>query len=792
MLRNYLKTALRNLWRHKSFSVINIVGLSVGMTACLLIFLFISFELSYDRFHDKGDRIYRLVTDIKTASETIHTGSTSYPMGMNIKQEFPEVEASTTFYGGRALVQRGETRFQENDLRLVDSTFFTTFSFPLIRGKANEVLNEPNVIVLSERAATKYFGKEDPIGKEMLLDGDRRVTVSGIMKNLPENSHIKTEIILPMSYISRGSTLYNQWGNFGWQTFLLLKPGADYKKLEAKLPGLLEARLPKDQRDMKYALFLQPFTSVYYDTDRGAFENGNMTNVYIFSVIAIFILIIACINFVNLTTARAAERAKEVGVRKVIGASRSELAIQFLGESMMICLVSFVLALFFSALLSPLFNTLCGKEVSSNIFEHGSYLLLLFGVAILIGLLAGVYPALILSHFKPIAVLKGRFVSGKSGITLRKSLVVVQFTVSIMLIAGTIIVYKQLYFMRHQEMGFNKEQLVLLNYYGDNEVNKRLTTIKQELSEVPGVASVTATMAGPGTGQWGAFTELENPQGAMQAANLDLFPVDFGFIEQLGMQMAAGRAFDVKYATDSTQAMIINEATAKLLGYSNAADIVGRKFSQWGREGQVVGVVKNFNYQSLRDTVKALSIRIDPENCSRFSVKLKGGDIKGTLAALEKKWTVLVPQRPFDYQFLDENFDKQYASEARFSTLFFYFAGLAILISCLGLLGLAAYSTVQRTREIGIRKVLGASVTNITTLLSKEFVILVVIALAIASPVAWYAMAKWLNGFAYQSPISWWIFAIAGITAIVIALLTVSFHSIKAAIVNPVKSLRTE
>lgn len=793
MLRNYIKTAFRNLWRHKSFSLINILGLSVGMTACLLILLYITFELSYDRFHQNGSNIYRLVTNIKTASDTIKTSSTSYPMGLNIKADFPEVEASTTAYRMLMLLQNGERKFEEKNIMMADSNFFSTFSFPLVYGSATQVLNAPGSVVLSEAGAKKYFGNENPIGKELLVEGKTRVMVSGVMKNFPKNSQFSADIIFPMSYFrGQGQDYSQEWGNFGWQTFLLLKPGTDPKKLEARFPDFLIAHGQKPDATMAYTLFLEPLENLYLKTERGGWAKGSMTNIYIFSVIALFILIIACINFVNLTTARATERAKEVGVRKVVGASKRELALQFLGESTVICLISFVLALVFSSLCGPLFNTLCGKEVTTSIFRHGGLLLLLLGVTLVIGLLAGIYPALVLTRFKPVSVLKGRFSSSRSGGTLRKSLVVVQFAVSIILIAGTIIVYKQLYYMQHLEMGFEKERLVMLNYYRDEEVNKHLEQIKHELSAVPGVQSVAATQAAPGTENWGAFTEVENPHGELQAANMDLYSVDFDFIGQMGMKMAAGRAFSVAFPTDSTEALIINESAAKALGYTNPADVVGKKFDQWGRKGKVIGVVRNFNYRSLKQPVGTLAMRMHHNTFGSFTVKIKPGDYQPVLAGLEKKWNVLVPHRPFDYQFVDQQFNKQYEGETRFSKLFLYFAGLAIMISCLGLLGLAAYSTVQRTREIGIRKVLGASVVNITTLLSKEFVMLVVIALCIAAPVAWYGMSKWVEDFAYQVQISWWVFAIAGLLAIAIALLTVSFHSIKAAIVNPVRSLRSE
>ncbi len=478
-------------------------------------------------------------------------------------------------------------------------------------------------------------------------------------------------------------------------------------------------------------------------------------------------------------------------MRKVIGAARNQLTMQFLGESVILCLISFGFAAVLVSLLLPMFNQLSGKIIGGSMFEHG-YIFILLLIALLIGLLAGAYPALALSGFKPVSILKGRFSSSSKGTLLRKGLVVFQFTISIILIVGTLVVYKQLNFMRNQPLGFDKNQMLTLDFGGDDNVIRSYETIKNEFKAIPNVLSVAISHRMPGTGTANAHSEMENRQGAMQPLNINLYDVDYDFIPVYGMKIVAGRAFSTDFATDSTKAIVINEATVRLLGFKSPEDAIGKKFSQWGREGQIVGVVKDFHYRSLQEIIEPLNMRINPSNANVFTLKIAANNIPATIAAIQSKWETLIPQRPFSYVFLDDNFNKQYAGEERFGKLFMYFAVLAILISCLGLLGLASYSTLQRTREIGIRKVLGASIPGIVNMLSKEFLILVVIAAFIAFPLSWYGMNNWLKDFAYKENISWMVFAAAGLLAFVIAITTVSFQAIRAALANPVKSLRSE
>ncbi len=794
MIKNYFKIAFRNLWRHKSFSLINIIGLAVGMTACFLIFMYVRFELSYDKFNKNFDHVYRLNTDIKTPNEVLHWGSASAPMGPALKADYPQVKEFARVFGYSYLIESNNHKFQENNISFADPAIFKIFTLPFVQGNPATALNAPFSIVMTETSAKKYFGNGNAIGKSILLDGKIPATITGVMKDVPENSHISFDMLISESTMEKKKMIDpTEWGNFSNYTYLLLDKSADVNKLQAQLPAFLVKHISEDKRrkGYNYELFLGPLSGVYMDAVRGAPVNGSISNVYIFSVVAIFILVIACINFINLTTARASERAKEVGIRKVIGAAKSQLTKQFLGESIIICIISFLFAVLLSLLFLPMFNQLSGKTISDNVFSHG-YILILFFTAVAIGFVAGIYPALVLTSFNITSVLKGRFSNSVKGIVLRRGLVVVQFTVSIVLIVGTIVVYNQLNYMRSQSLGFNKDQMMVLDFSGDSAVETRAESIKYELKQIPGVLSASASSSTPGNGNPMAYTQVEGRSGAMESLNANLYDVDYDFISQYGIHILAGRAFSTDYPTDSTKSFIINEATLQNLGYTSPNQAIGKHFLQWGRDGKIIGVIKNFHFASLQQTIKPLALRINPHNTNVFTVKIAGGNIPATIASIQTKWKSLVPERPFSYTFLDENFNKQYKGEETFGMLFLYFAVLAIFISCLGLLGLASYSTLQRTREIGIRKVLGASVPVIVNMLSKEFLQLVLIAALIAFPLAWWGMHTWLQDFAYPINIGWWVFVVAGLLAFMVAITTVSFQAIRAALANPVKSLRSE
>ena len=793
MLKNYFKIAFRNLWRHRAFSFINIMGLTVGLTAFFLIFLYVKFELSYDAFNTKADRIYRVVAELKTPSDLLHTNGPGWAVGPNIKEEFAEVDQFARVTDDNVLVRKGNIKFQEENAVWADSALFKIFDFKMLKGNANTALKEPFSIVFTESAAKKYFGKEDPMGQTLLVTGDGLACkVTGLLKDIPENSQVKADMFLSMSTITTkfNKSLDSQWANYGNRTFVMLKPNTNPTALTAKFPAFLEKRNGTEMKRLQMfpTLLLEPLRKVYLYSTRDGSKTGNSNNVYIFSIIAVFILVIACINFVNLTTARSAERAKEVGIRKVVGAAKTQLASQFIGESIIICIISFVLAIAAAALLLPLFNQLSGKVVSSGIFHEPFNILLLFLIAIGIGALAGLYPALVLSSFQPVKVLKGRFATGTKGILLRKGLVIAQFTISIALIIGTIVVYSQMKFMRSQDLGFNKDQKLIIDAHGDKSKN----ALRQAIAGIPGVTATSLTGSVPGGGNPGAYSQIENNKGDMQIANLDLYFTDFDFIPQYQIKIVAGRAFSKEMATDTTQAMLVNETAVKLFGYSSPKAIIGKKFDQWGRKGVIIGVMEDFHFRSLQEQIKPLSMRIEPEGCNLISATISSTNTAATITAIENKWKTFMPTRPFSYFFLDDFFDRQYRSEVRFGKLFLNFALLAIFISCLGLLGLASYSTMQRTKEIGIRKVMGASTTGIVNLLSKDFLVLVLISFLIAAPMAWYGMHSWLKDFAYKVGIQWWVFALAALLAAAIALGTISFQAIRAAMANPVKSLRTE
>jgi putative ABC transport system permease protein len=795
MFKNYLIIAFRHLRKHRVFSTINIGGLSVGMTACLLIFLYVRFECSYDAFHQRADQIYRVVCDINTPGELIRTDGPAWPVLPAMVNEFPEITSGVRVVESSLLVRKGDIKFQEEHSLFADPAFFQIFDFPLVQGDSKTALRDPFSVVFSASAAKKYFGSTNPVGQIVqLAQKGWPVKVTGVMKDLPENSQIKGDMIVSMTteteHLNRGLDEEWEWSSYHPICFILVKPQTDVKKLEGRFPAFIQKveGAAMQKRQMRTSLSLERLQDVYLYSTRNGNKTANSKNVYVFSFIAALVLLIACINFVNLTTARAAERAKEVGIRKVIGAGQFQLARQFAGESVLFCLFAFCLSLVFSALLIPEFNQLAGKTISHGLFEQPSSVLYLFVAALGIGLAAGFYPALVLSSFKPSSVLKGRFASSAGGNTVRKALVLVQFSLSIGFIIATIVVHQQLVFMRDQNLGFNKEQLMIINTEGD----PARAAFQQSLQGLPGVRSTSLASSVPGAETYNLDCEIENKGGQLQSANLDSYFVDWNYIDQYQISMKAGRAFSRDFSTDTTEAMIINETAAKMFGYQNPAAAIGRRFKQIGREGKIIGVMKDFHIRSLQQPIKPLAMRIEPDACFLVSVKVSTRNLPATLSAIGDKWKAVIPHRPLLYYFLDEFFDKQYRSEERFGKLFLYFTILAIFISCMGLFGLASYSTIQRTREIAVRKVLGASVEQIVRLLSGSFLQLVIISFVVAAPVAGWLMQKWLTGFAYRTIIGCLDIGAAGLLALSIAFMTVIFQAAKAAVASPVKSLRTE
>lgn len=806
MFKNYITIAFRNLLKKKAYSFINIFGLGLGMACCFLIFMFVQDELSYDTYHENKDRIYR-VTHGRVFKEGGKPDLASFwvwgnaPIGKALLNDFPEIDKVVQFSGSSdILLTDGENSYQEEGVFFMDSTAFDVFSWKIIKGDPKNALTAPYSMVMTESTAKRYFGNEDPIGKTMKgSDSPGRssagdYTVTAVIQDIPANSHFKFNMLLSLSTFSQFSQeIFDAWEYVDFYTYFLVNENFNRAAFENKIPEFLKRRVGEGD-EYKYAISIEPLNAAYMDSPalKQPGETGSLSNIYIFSVIGIFILVIAMINFMNLSTARSMERAKEVGIRKSVGAGRKHLVFQFLGESIIIVFPAMIAAVFFVTIAMPLMNSITGKELELTRVMSWQTAPTLVGVLFVVGILAGSYPAFVLSGFRPVQILKGISVANSSGVSLRKGLVIFQFSLSIILIAGTIIVYNQMNHLLDKDMGFDKEQMLVLDYNYDNKVNDMSSALKSELEANPSILSVAFSRSVPGGFFPNAGTEIQNPDGEMVQKGQAIFQVGIDFIDHFGMELVAGRSYSRDYPSDSTSALVLNEAAARQYGYSNPADIVGKKFDQWGRAGEVIGVVKDFNYISLHNAVEPLTLPFEAYASRYLSVKVKGEDLQKTIAEVEQTWKVLAPHRPFIYSFLDEDFNKQYESDFRFRKIFTTFSVLAIMIACLGLLGLATYTAEQRTKEIGIRKVMGADVSSIVKLLSMDFIKLVLVGILIATPVAWYAMNKWLEGFAYKAPIHWWIFLIAGSLAMVVALLTISFQAIKAAMMNPVKSLRSE
>ena len=811
MIRNYLKIAFRNLGKNKGYSAINIFGLAMGLATCILIMLYVTDELSYDRFFKNADRIYRINSDLKFGGGDQHMTQTSDMMGELLKKDYPQVEQYTRIYtnDGEKLVKKGDAFISEPHVANVDSTFFTVFSLPAIEGDTKTSLNEPNTVVLTESTAKKYFPQaETVLGKTIEVKKGETVTpykVTAVIKDIPQNSHLNFDFLFSMKNVDY------KWGQLtshNFHTYLLLKPGTHYKAFEKNfsvyvdkyvIPSVQQFFKVKNADDFersgnKLSYSLIPLTDIHLHSDY-AFEitpSGNIQYVYIFSAVALFILILACINFMNLSTARSAKRAKEVGIRKVLGTERKTLIAQFLVESVLTAFISLVIALGIAFLGLPLFNDIAAKSLSLKAllsFQMFPWLILL---PLLVGLLAGSYPAFFLSGFKPIVVLKGNANGGFKRSNLRNALVVFQFATSIMLIIGTLVVYSQLQYIQTKKLGFNKDQVLIIN--GTYALDKNQQLFKEEVTAMPGVVSGTLSSYLPVSNS-SRSDNTYSKDAAMDSRNsidMQSWRIDYDYLKTMGMELAAGRNFSKDFGTDSS-AILITETTAKMFGFTNA---VGESLYVPTGGGAVtalpiIGVVKDFNFESLHKKSGPLLMRLSNRS-SLASFKINAANAKTLIPQIESKWKALAAGMPFSYRFMSDSFDDMYRSEQRAGSIAIVFAVLAILIACLGLLGLVTYMAEQRTKEIGIRKVLGASVSNVVMMISKDFLLLVLIAAVIAFPVAWWAMSKWLLDFEYRINIGAWIFITAGVSALLIALLTVSFQAIKAAIANPVKSLRTE
>ena len=811
MIKNYLKIALRNLWKYKGFSAINIIGLAMGLGCFIVIAMYVFDELSYDRYNEKADRIYRINSDIRFGGTDLNMAVSSDPMGETLKQDYPEVENYVRFFNSRGpkLIKKGDEFINETRIVHADSTLFDVFTLPVIIGDLKKALAEPNSVVITESAAKRYFESANKaIGQNLETNENTKTLykVTAVIKDVPKNSHFNFEFFFSMANVNY------QFGSYlshNFYTYITLRPGTDYKAFNKNFIGYIDNYvLPQAQQFMqvksmedfekagnKLEYSLIPLTDIHLKSSRGLElgVNGNIQYVYIFSAAALFILLIACINFMNLTTARSSGRAKEVGIRKVLGSEKKSLVWQFLTESTLIAFIALLCAIGFARLSLGWFNGIADKDMIISTLFQSQFLIFLMVVPFIVGILAGIYPAFFLSAFQPITVLKGNISKGHKKNSLRSFLVIFQFSTSIILIIGTIVIYSQLNHMLSSNVGFNKDQVLVVENSGLS--NQQRETVKAEIEQLTGIksASFGGYLPVGDSSRSDTTFSTETVMTETNGFNMQYWNVDYNYIKTMGMEIIEGRNFSREFGSDSL-GMILNETAVKSAGFK---DPIGKKiYTSFGPNAPmvpytIIGVVKNFNFESLRENVGPLSMVLGNnswESIYRFNTT----EVSGLINNIESKYKAMATGMPFNYRFLDDFFDKMYRQEQRIGKVALTFSFLAIIIACLGLFGLATYIAEQRTKEIGIRKVLGASVPNIVTMLSTDFIKLVLISFVIATPIAWWFMNKWLQDFAFRIDLSWWIFALTGIVALLIAFFTLSFQAIRAAISNPVKSLRTE
>ena len=791
MIKNYLTVAIRNIARNKTFSAINILGLAIGMACCILILLYVQDELSYDQHHEHAHRIYRLAEEVHIAGQTRRIAITSFPMGPALVQDYPTVVDAVRFYKNdeKTPVANQQNQFYERGVLFTDANVFQVFDFPLSKGDPRTALQEPHSIVLTEEMARKYFGDQDPMGQTLSVEG-KAFKITGILENHTHNTHLQFNFLA-------SSMRRRDWIDHDYYTYLLLQNAQAADELETELPNFIERYMGEQFKSLEAQakLFLQPLTDIHLHSHL-EFEissNGDIRYVYLFLIIAFFVLILACINFMNLSTARSATRSKEVGLRKVVGANRTQLIRQFMGESILLALVALLFATVLIEVSLPAFNAFIQRELVLDYAGDWHVVLALLSVALLAGLLSGIYPALFLSAFQPVEVLKSTLKRGVKTSASRKTLVVFQFVISIILITGTVVIYHQSDYIKNKKLGFNKEQVVVIPI--DRQLAKRY---KPTVSAHVAVLNVSASSTVPGREIAAHLFRPSLDTAHKDASLLNVMHVDHEFIPTYGIEVLEGRAFSEDIGSDRNGAFILNEAAMRHFGWTSCTN---QKFENIYPEGDklnvevqgdVIGVVRDFHYKSLHHEIEPLIIMTGGGWIDYLSIRIRSDDIATTLDFLKTRWREVVSNRPFDYFFLNDDYDKLYRTEKQIGTLFGFFSILAIFVACLGLFGLASFTAQLRIKEIGIRKVLGASVSNLVLMLSKEFTLLVGIANLIAWPIAYYAMHRWLQDFAYRIDLEIWAFVLSGLLALFIALTTVSYQAWKVARTNPVDALRYE
>ena len=806
MLKNYIRTALRNLWKYKGYATINILGLAIGMACVILIMLYVQGELNYDTYHQNKDRIYRL--NINTTNP--NTGATAersigpYRLADELKPDFPDFEAIVRFAPqGRELVEYQDLQFAEEELAFVDPNVFSVFDFPLLEGDPSTALEDPFSLVVTDEIAQKYFGSENPMGKTLNIR-DEEFEITGIMAEVPSNSQFQINMMVSMNCAQQvfSRIVLENWGEGSVATFAMTEPNKGPDDYEERLAGFVESKLAS-WSNFSPKLRMQALPDIYlHSQEIGSFvSGGDIVYVYAFSFIALFILIIACINFMNLSTARSSLRTQEVGLRKVVGAERHQLIGQFLSESSILALLSLGISLFLAFMALPYFNQIAETSLSLDLFGNSSLLIGLLVITIFVGIIAGSYPALLLSGFKPIQMLSGHISAGGKSGNLRKVLVAFQFATSIFLLAVTAIVYQQLQYCKNKNLGFEKEHLILLGGT-PLELRGKYEQFTNDLMSNPRIVSGGGSSRVP-PGRLSSSLRAR-PEGVPEDEQRGMQTIwtDFGFIETMGFEIAAGRSFSRDYPSDATTGFVLNEAAVKDIGWTNETAI-GKAFGsseikdwnsgQWElRDGQVIGVLKDFHFETLKNPITPTVYFVAPYMAWNYLIRITPGDVPATIAHIEDTWEKYITEVPFEFTFVDENYDELYRAEERQGKIFGIFASLAIFIACLGLIGLASFTAEQKKKEVGIRKVLGASSVNIIMLLSREFTWLIIIAFIVASPIAWYTMNGWLQDFAYHIPLNVGVFIFAGLMSLLIAWVTVSLQTARAALANPIDSIQQE
>ena len=805
MFKNYVKIAIRNLFRNKLYSFLNIAGLAIGIACCVLILLYVQDELSFDRFHEKADRIFRVNSHFFISERTMHFATTAHVQGQMFKDEYPEVENYVRFnqYELRSVIRYKENTFYEEKFIYADHTLFDVFSFKLIKGNPKDALVKPNSLVITEEMAEKYFGSDDPIGKDLRVNVDTLYKVTGVIENIPKTSHIRPDFFASFSTLNlepTGNAAQDLLMNVDYFTYILLREGADYKEFEQKLVGFIDKYIGAVLKGLggSARLEVQPLTRIYLHSDLdGELERtGDISYVYLFSGIGLFILLLACLNFMNLATARSANRAKEVGLRKVVGALRPQLIKQFLGESMILTFIALILSLLLASLTMSIFRNISAKDLTMGIFSNPILMAGLLALFFIVSIIGGSYPAFFLSAFRPVEVLQGKLKRGAKSSILRIVLVSLQFTVSIVLIIGTLIVHKQLNYIRDSKLGYDKDHVVALRIRNP-ETQKKYEAIKSELLRHPKILNASASSSLPlGQNMFSAHHAVGKPEDEL----IMLFGqvVDEDFIDTYKIEMAQGRNFSKEFPTDPEEAIIVNEAAVKKLGWQdNPINKEIERFTSLTtrKKHRIIGVVKDYHFQSLREEIQPMILYnaiAFGGYYNRMSVRVRPENIRETIGFIESKWAEFDSQYPLEYVFVDDQFDSLYRAEERLGQLFGYFTALAILIGCLGLFGLTSFTAEQRTKEIGIRKVLGASVPSVIMLLVREFTKWVLLAVLIAWPIGYFVMKTWLQNFHYRISLGFDTFLLAALLALIISIITVSYQSIRAALANPADSLKYE